>query len=128
MGNDHQKRGGKARADKLSKDERKEIASKAAKARWVVERQLPRATHGSPDQPLKIGDAELECYVLEDGTRVISQRAMYRSMGFSRGGARRDEEAKIIGAETPRFAAQNWIIPYINNDLSLALSSPILFR
>lgn len=128
MDDSPQRAGGKARAKKLSKDERREIASTAAKARWVAEKKLPLATHGSPDHPLKIGDAELECYVLDTGARVVSQRGMYRGMGFSRGGARGEDEAHTVGAETPRFAAQNWIKPFINNDLSAALSEPILFR
>lgn len=126
--NDHHRRGGKARAEKLTTDERRQIASTAAKARWAAEKQLPMATHGSPDKPLKIGEAELECYVLENGARVVSQRGMYRGMGFSRGGARGEDEAQIVGAETPRFAAQNWIKPFINNKLASALSEPILFR
>lgn len=125
---EYQKRGGRARAEKLSKEERKKIASTAAKARWAAEKLLPLATHGSPDQPLKIGEAELECYVLESGVRVVSQSGMYRGLGFSRGGARGDDEAKVVGAETPRFAAQNWIKDYINNELSSVLSTPILFR
>lgn len=128
MTDNHHKRGGKARADKLSQVERKEIASAAAKARWAAEKQLPKATHGSPEQPLKIGDAELECYVLENGTRVISQRAMYRAMGFSRGGARGEEEAKVLSTETPRFATQNWISPFISGLLSSTLSEPLVFR
>lgn len=125
---DHQKKGGAARAEKLSKEERSEIASRAGKARWAAEKQIPLATHGSRDQPLKIGDAELECYVLENGTRVVSQSGMYRGMGFSRGGARGEDEATVVGAEMPRFAVQNWIKPFINSSLSSALSEPILFR
>lgn len=124
----HHQRGGKARAEKLSKEERHSIASAAAKARWAAEKKLPLATHGSSDQPLKIGDAELECYVLETGARVISQRGMYRGMGFSRGGARGDDEAQLVGAEMPRFAAQNWIKPFIDSKLTSALSEPLLFR
>lgn len=34
---------------------------------------IRRATHGSPDHPLKIGGREIPCYVLEDGTRVITK-------------------------------------------------------
>lgn len=125
---DFQKRGGKARAAKLSKEERKEIARTAAKARWVTEKTLPRATHGSAEHPLKIGEAELECYVLDNGIRVISQRGMYRGTGFSRGGARDGDEAEAIGAEIPRFASQNWLKPFISNELTSALATPIMFK
>jgi hypothetical protein len=37
---------------------------------------LPKATHGSSDHPLKIGDVEIPCYVLEDGRRVLSLGGM----------------------------------------------------
>jgi len=34
---------------------------------------LPRATHGDPSKPLVVAGVTLPCYVLEDGTRVLSQ-------------------------------------------------------
>lgn len=127
---DGRSKGGKARAARLSPEERRVIASQAAKRRWAAERELPQATHGSPDQPLMIGDAEIECYVLDDGRRVISQRGMYRGMGFSRGGARDADgnEGSSAGVELPRFAAQNWIRPHLSDELVAALTHPILFR
>jgi hypothetical protein len=36
---------------------------------------------GSPEQPLRIGDAEIECYVLDDGTRVLTQASFLRALG-----------------------------------------------
>jgi hypothetical protein len=38
-------KGGLARAENLSENERKEIASNAAKSRWERESALPKATH-----------------------------------------------------------------------------------
>lgn len=73
--------GGKARAQALSKDERSQIAKKAAAARWE---HLPEAICGSADSPLVIGDVEIECYVLDDGTRVITQRSFLSAMGRAR--------------------------------------------
>lgn len=53
-------------------------------------KDLPIATHGSDDRPLRIGSIEIPCYVLEDGLRVISQRGMKSSLGMNAtGGARR---------------------------------------
>src|SRR5712692_10382868 len=73
-------KGGKARAQKLTSDERKEIARHAAASRWskvpAKGPRLVKATHGSPDRPLRIGDLEIPCYVLEDGRRVLVQRGM----------------------------------------------------
>ncbi|MCP5059367.1 MAG: hypothetical protein GY937_21905 [bacterium] len=79
-------KGGKARAQKLTKEERQEIARKAAEARWGV--STPRAAYGSPDRPLRIGEIEIPCYVLEDGRRVLSQRGMQTGIGLSRSGGK----------------------------------------
>src|SRR3954447_17260583 len=65
-------KGGHARASKLTPERRSEIARRAGKARhWHGDASSPvlQATHGSPDHPLKIGEVEIPCYVLEDGTR-----------------------------------------------------------
>jgi hypothetical protein len=86
------KKGGTARATKLSPEERTEIARRAALARWEKEGKpaLPMATHGSDDQPLVIGNIEIPCYVLEDSTRVITNRGLQRSLGMAvSGGAQR---------------------------------------
>lgn len=86
------KKGGKARAEKLTSEQKAEIARRGAIARW--ERQgkqiLPMATHGSDDHPLAIGGIEIPCYVLEDSTRVITNRGLQRSLGMAEsGGAQR---------------------------------------
>lgn len=121
-------KGGRARASSLTPERRREIAKAAAASRWKSA-SLPAATHGSPDQPLRIGDAEIDCYVLEDGMRVITQRSMIRVIGLTRGGVRSDLEAeKGAGAELPRFAAQNWINPLLGDDLEKSLRSPVVFK
>jgi hypothetical protein len=43
---------------------------------------LPKATHGAADHPLRIGDIEIPCYVLEDETRVLSLRGLTVESGF----------------------------------------------
>ena len=77
---------------------------------------------GAPDRPLVIGDIEIPCYVLENETRVLSQRGMFLGLGASRGGS------LSAGAEIPRFAAQKWIKPFISKELMLALKKPTLFQ
>ncbi|GAA0254682.1 hypothetical protein GCM10010492_64350 [Saccharothrix mutabilis subsp. mutabilis] len=72
-------RGGVERAKQLSPQRRSAIAKKAAEARWSD--SLAEAVSGSPDRPLRIGDIEIECYVLGDGTRVITQAAFLRAVG-----------------------------------------------
>lgn len=44
---------------------------------------IPKATHSGI---LKIGEKEIQCYVLEDGRRVISQRGFQKSIGMSSSG------------------------------------------
>ena len=41
---------------------------------------------GAPDRPMRIGDVEIPCYVLEDETRVLSQRGFQGGLGMSEGG------------------------------------------
>ncbi len=81
-------KGGKARAAALTPEERSDIARKAVETRWDKIRakagsvgEVLRATHGSPKNPLRVGGVEIPCYVLEDGTRVITHRGLQRSLG-----------------------------------------------
>ena len=82
--------GGKARAGNLSKEQRSESARMAALTRWANEGKLPPmlAHYGAPDRPLKIGEIEIPCYVLADGTRVLAQRGLQSGIGLSEGGGK----------------------------------------
>lgn len=78
-----------------------------------------RATHGDPTRPLKIGSVEIACYVLEDGTRVITQRGLQTGLGLNTsGGAQR--LAKITGGLESKGLDCN--------DLNVRIASPIRFR
>jgi len=46
-----------------------------------VQEPVLKAKFGSDKTPLKIGELELPCYVLEDGTRVFSGRGMQKAIG-----------------------------------------------
>lgn len=89
------KAGGLARASALPANRLKEIAKKAAAARWEGDRPQ-RATHGSTDHPLRIGDIEIPCYVLAEGTRVLALRGLYGGIGLSIGGGQGGVR-KIVG-------------------------------
>jgi len=113
-------RSGLARAKALTPEQRSEIAQKAARAKAEL-RQLPKATHGSADHPLKIGDIQIPCYVLEDGTRVLSQRGVISGLGMTSGSA---------GGGADRlasFARGKGIFPFINKVLMETIESPIRF-
>ncbi len=115
-------KGGRARAEALSPEKRREIAQKAAASRWTS--GLMKATHESH---IKLGDLEIECAVLENEKRVISERAMTRAFGGKRGGShwRRLKEG---GANLPVYLSAKNYAPFINDDLSEALTSPIRYR
>lgn len=116
--------GGKARAEKLSPEERRDIAIRAASARWGGDDQdVLKATHGSLDRPLNLAGVEIPAYVLEDGRRVLSLGGMVRSLGMSIGGGGSGQ-----GDRLARFVHSQRILPYLPNDLSNRINSPIRFR
>jgi|SRR3990167_878961 len=112
--------GGKARALKLTQAERSASASNAAKAK-VENRKLPIATHGSIEHPLTLGDVEIPCYVLEDGTRVLSLRGLVSGLGIS-SGSTRNGESRIVS-----FVDSASIKQSAKTDLVYALNNPIKF-
>ncbi len=84
--------------------------------------QILKATHGSPDHPLRIADLEIPCYVLEDGRRVLAQRGMIKSLGMARGGVERGGD-RLAG-----FAGGKALEPFIRADLAAAITQPIIFQ
>jgi hypothetical protein len=105
-------KGGFARAEALSDDARREIARKAALARWGA-----KATHKG--NFLDDFGIDVDCYVLDDDqkTAVISQRGMGAALGFSEGGSR-----------LPSFVKGERIAPYVGRELAEKLENPIIFQ
>lgn len=118
-----QSKGGIARATKMSSEERSAVAKAGATARWDKMKTLPKATHGSADHPLKIGDTEIPCYVLDDGRRVLSLGGMVRALGMSIGGAGSGE-----GDRLGKFASGRAVSPFISSELLSRITQPIRFR
>ena len=117
--------GGQARARALTKEQRQAIARRAAEARWEkagVE-PVPRATHTGA---LAVGDVRIECAVLEDDRRVLSQRGFMSAIGFRHGGAI-VREVDQAGAVLPFFLAQKSLRPFIGRDLLPVLLNPIRY-
>lgn len=114
--------GGKARAAALPAQRRSEIARKAATARWSE--PTKEAICGSPDKPLIIGDVEIECYVLDDGTRVLTQAAFLQALGrHKRVMGRRDEGYEDL----PPILQAKAIMPYLPEGIATK-ARPIAFR
>jgi hypothetical protein len=116
-----------ARRQNVSAERRKEVGRIAVAAREDKKHGIPQATHGAPDKPLKIGDIEIGCYVLSNGMRVVSQAGMIKGMGFTKGRPSEDNDEER-GRELPNFVGQNWIKPFIYNELTASLAAPIKFR
>lgn len=81
-------KGGAARAASLTPDERAAIARQAARSRWKAEgkEQPLAAQYGDASRPLKLGPIELQCYVLTDGTRILTQSGLQGAVGLSDSG------------------------------------------
>jgi len=108
-------KGGKARAEALTKEQLSESARKAAKARWASSAPL-KVIHGDADHPLRVGDIEIPCYVLEGEIRVLSQRGMISGLGMGTGDDR-----------LSAFVSGKAITTFISNNLSETIRNPIRF-
>lgn len=114
------RRGGLARAAKLSNTERSDIARADAEARWKKsdqepEHQEPEALEVSASMPiarwrgtLNIVGLEVPCYVLENGQKVIGRTSATEVLTGIKGGGALE---KYIGVKA--------LEPFINIDLVL---------
>jgi hypothetical protein len=108
-------RGGHARAEVLSPEERTKIARKAAAARWG-EKPLHASHKGSFKQEFGV---DVDCYVLNDAqkTAVISQSGMAGALGLSpRGNA------------FPRFLASKGMAATLSAQLTEQFKQPLQFQ
>jgi hypothetical protein len=114
-------KGGIARAEKLTPEERSEIARRAAEARWSGALE---ATHfGS----IHIGEVALDAAVLSDGRRVLSQRGVDKALGRKAGGSDWKRLRSSAG-NLPVFLAPQNIQPFISTELALPVSTPIVYK
>src|SRR4051794_14850476 len=105
-------KGGVARAEKLSTEQRKAIARKAATARWGG-KDLPVATH---EGTFPIGENSISCAVLGNGTRIITQAAFMRALGRSRSPKSGTGVLTTVD-ELPFFLQAEVLKPFITEDL-----------
>lgn len=71
------------------------------------------------NNPIVIMDMTIDCAVLEDETRVISQRGLSRAIGIAEGGGAR---------ELPRFLELKALEPFIGADLRASVINPIEYQ
>ncbi len=113
-----------ARAKSLSSAERREIAKKAALARWSESGDIAKAEYKGS---INIGELEIDCAVLEDGTRLLSERAITKAFGGKRGGSHWRRKKAGMESNLPVYISASNIRPFINDELEKALSKPIKY-
>ena len=116
--NVNQIKGGKVRAKKLSSEQRREIAIKAAQSRWqksaTNESNFPKALYTGV---LPIGDVEIDCAVLDDGRRVLTATSIFNAFDRTRKGM--NSRLEIEGTKIPPFLAAKNLEKYTNNDVKI---------
>lgn len=116
-------KGGVARANALSPEERSNIAKLGAAKRWG--KNPLEASHTGE---LVIGELTLPCAVLPDGSRVLSQRGVGRALGRTFGGKNFAlEEGEDPAGKLPFFLTGKLINPFVSNELALLLSEPKVY-
>jgi hypothetical protein len=106
-------KGGVARAEKLTPEERSAIARKGGLAR-----RMPKATHkGNFKEDFGF---DVECYVLDDlaKTAVVSLRGLGVALGFAAGSSDR----------VPTFLSGAKIAPYVGRELREKIENPLIFQ
>lgn len=102
------KLGGRARAQKLSPERRKEIATLASHSRKCMD-GIPRVTHQGK---IIIGDLELDCAVLDNGKRVITESSAFKIVGRQRKGRKKQMD------HLPAFLNAKNLQVYVSEDFS----------
>lgn len=86
--------------------------------------KLLKATHQGE---LNINELKITCAVLEDGTRVVSERSIANAIGASGSGSYWRKRKKG-GAVKPRYLYANFLDPYISDELLLSLSESTPYK
>jgi len=115
-----QAKGGEARAKSLTDARRREIAQKAAIARWAPD--LPKARLEG-DMPF--GDVTISCAIVGVDTRVITQATFLRALGRSRSPKAGTGVLSTVD-ELPFFLASDVFKPFITKEL-LESTKPIFY-
>lgn len=84
---------------------------------------MSQAVCGSSDKPIRIGDIDIECYVLGDGTRVLTQSSVLLAMGR----ARTPRRIGTSEGDLPPILQGKAIRPYISPEVYEKVQS-ITFR
>ncbi|MEK7842480.1 MAG: P63C domain-containing protein [Deltaproteobacteria bacterium] len=120
--------GGYARAAKLTPEERSAIAQKAAKGRWDADLKIPKATHLGV---IKLSGIEIPCAVLDDGTRVLSERSVAKALEKKGGGFYRQKRKRVYTNDNellPEYVSVRNLEPFISPEIKKRLLNPISYN
>jgi hypothetical protein len=108
--------GAKARSDKLTPEQRSEIARNAAIKRHTANKKLIATHKGNFKEDFGI---DIDCYVLNDEhrTAVMSQRGMGNALGLGEGGSR-----------LPTFLKGKAIAKYLGHEVTEKIENPLIFQ
>ena len=121
MTDESKAKGGHARRDALSAEERKEIARKAALARWDAE--VPQTAH---EGIVNLGSAQIGAAVLPNGKRLLTQATFLRAIGRSRSPKGGTGVLSTVDG-LPFFLQAEALQPFISDDLRMS-TTPIFYR
>ena len=119
-------RGGYARAEKLSDEQRTKVARRAATARWDRAKAVPQTAYSGE---LTVGDMVFPCSVLSDGTRILTQSDFMKGMGmYYSGWVARNQPIEDAAAGVPHFLAFKSLKPFIEKHLGDLQSIIVKYR
>jgi hypothetical protein len=86
-----------------------------------MEEKILKATHFGK---ITIGEKELTCAVLEDGTRILSSTAMFKAFDRQRRGKNKEESSRT---DLPIFMSANNLKPYVDKALSAGMEISVKY-
>jgi hypothetical protein len=114
-------KGGLARADALTPEQRTDIARKAATSRWNT--VVPEVLCAGQ---LKLGNVEIPCYVTQEGQRLISGRGMQEALRLV--DVEVPQSGEKPGSRLTRLLNGRYLKPLIFKDKSPDHFSPVKMR
>lgn len=111
-------KGGVARAQKLSEDERRDIASRAAKERWAKARSTEKieTSEITHEGELKLGDVTVPCFVTNTGERLIASRKMQEILKVVEDEPEDRTRAQRPGTRFKRFLGRKFFSSLISQE------------
>src|SRR5689334_368387 len=106
-------KGGEVRARNLTPEARRKIARQAAEARWGED--IPRAMYSGT---LEIAGHVIDCAVLENGTRLLTQQTLLNALGYSPKRRRKTSKTRsTLFHGFPPFLAADNLQPFLTDEI-----------